>query len=340
MTEREPLLQVRNLCKDFKLRSNSLFAPPKILHALSDVSLDLYKGETLGVIGESGCGKSTLGRCIVRLHKPTSGRLIYRGEDILSSDSKRDKQLRKEIQMIFQDPYSSLDPRVTAGRIIEEPLLIHGLERDRRRRREMVMEIMQEVGLTPQQMQRYPHEFSGGQRQRINVARALIMNPKIIVCDEPVSALDVSIQAQVLNLLNTLQKQRELTYLFISHDLSVIKHISDRIMIMYLGRIVEICSSEEIYKHPLHPYTKALLSAIPPDSPDDVTEELELKGDISSPIGEMKGCPLAPRCPYRMDKCTECRPQLKEAEKGHQVACFLYNNEVESHPALETAETC
>lgn len=329
MSEPKPLLQVKNLCKDFKLRSNSLFEAPKVLHALSNVSLDLYEGETLGVIGESGCGKSTLGRCIVRLHQPTSGQMLYRGENILSVDSRRNRQLHKEIQMIFQDPYSSLDPRVTAGRAIAEPLVIHGVENDRRRRREMVTEILEEVGLTPQQAQRYPHEFSGGQRQRINVARSLIMNPKIIVCDEPVSALDVSIQAQVLNLLNSLQKQRGLTYLFISHDLSVIKHISDRVMIMYLGKIVELCSSAEIYRHPLHPYTKALLSAIPPDSPDDTQEELELKGDISSPVGEMKGCPLAPRCPYRMERCSVSQPKLKETDAGHRVACFLYHDEEE-----------
>lgn len=330
MSEKEPILRVQNLCKDFKLRGNRILEPPKVLHALSGVSLDLYAGETLGVIGESGCGKSTLGRCIVRLHQPTSGSLLYRGEDILHPDAEKNKKLHKEIQMIFQDPYSSLDPRVTAGRAVEEPLLIHGMEKDRKKRREMVLNIMREVGLDTQHMNRYPHEFSGGQRQRLNVARALIMDPKIIVCDEPVSALDVSIQAQVLNLLNSLQKQRGLTYLFISHDLSVIKHISDRIVIMYLGRVVELCSSVEIYRHPLHPYTKALLSAIPPDSPDEKAEELELKGDITSPVGEMKGCPLAPRCPYRTERCSVSIPELKEAEPGHQVACFLYHGEEEA----------
>lgn len=327
MGEKKPLLQIKDLNKEFRLRSSRLLEPPRVLHALSHVSLDLFEGETLGVIGESGCGKSTLGRCIARLHAPTSGQILYRGEDIALAAGKKNRRLHKEIQMIFQDPYSSLDPRMTAGRAIEEPLIIHGMERDRKRRREIVLSIMREVGLDVQHLQRYPHEFSGGQRQRINVARALVMDPEIIVCDEPVSALDVSIQAQVLNLLHSLQKQRGLTYLFISHDLSVIRHISDRVVIMYLGQVMELCPSGEIYQNPLHPYTRALLSAIPPDSPDQETGELELRGEISSQIGEMKGCPLAPRCPQCMEICPQARPRLAEVSPGHSVACFLYRKE-------------
>ncbi len=319
----KPILQVVNLNKTFKLRKNKLFEEQKILHALSDVSIDIFEGETLGIIGESGCGKSTFGRCLVRLHNATSGKILFDGEDINDKKGSDLKALRRDIQMIFQDPYSSLNPRKTAGDIIEEPLIVHGIG-DAKTRKEKVVTLMKEVGLNDQHIHRYPHEFSGGQRQRINVARALALNPRIIVCDEPVSALDVSVQAQVLNLLNSIQKQYNLTMVFISHDLSVIKHVSDRIAIMYLGRIVEVCKGEEIYNNPMHPYTQLLLSAIPPESPFEKTEKIELKGEIPSPVGEQVGCPFSSRCPHVMDSCKVEFPQLKEITDGHRVACFLY----------------
>lgn len=324
--DKQVILKIRNLSKDFKLRQNSFMGEKKILHALSDVSIDIYEGETLGIIGESGCGKSTFGKCLVRLHEPTTGEIEYKGVSILKLKGKDMKQIRRELQMVFQDPFASLDPRQEAGKIIEEPMIIHQTEPDAKKREETVLELMREVGLDAQHVHRFPHEFSGGQRQRINVARALSLNPKVIVCDEPVSALDVSVQAQVLNLLEDIQKKYHLTYIFISHDLGVIKHISDRVAIMYLGRIVELCSAEEIYKNPLHPYTKALLSSIPPESPFEKKEEIELKGEIPSPIGEIKGCPLAKRCPNCTKICHETQPKLKEAEPGHMVACLLYSN--------------
>lgn len=318
------ILKIENLSKDFKLRSDKIGGEKKILHALSDISLDIYEGETLGVIGESGCGKSTLGKCLVRLHDPSKGDILYEGQSILQLKGKELKNMRKNLQMVFQDPFSSLDPRKEAGAIIEEPMIIHKTVTDPEEREKIVLNLMQEVGLDAQHVHRFPHEFSGGQRQRINVARALSLNPKIIVCDEPVSALDVSVQAQVLNLIGDLQKKHNLTYIFISHDLSVIKHISDRVAIMYLGRIVELCDADEIYINPMHPYTKALLSAIPADSPFMKKEEIELKGEIPSPIGEMIGCPLASRCVDCMEECRKVTPVLKEVKEGHQVACLKY----------------
>ena len=317
------ILQIKNLSKRFKLRGSKLFKEPQILHALCEISIDIIEGETLGVIGESGCGKSTLGKCIVNLHNASSGEIIYKGENITDKKGSELKQLRKDIQIIFQDPYSSLDPRKTAGDTIEEPMKIHNILSGKERMKK-VASLMQEVGLDSQYIYRYPHEFSGGQRQRINIARALALNPQIIVCDEPVSALDVSVQAQVLNLLNDLQKKHNLTLIFISHDLSVIKHVSDRVAIMYLGKIVELCKAEEIYNNPKHPYTQALLSAIPPDSPFERKKQIELKGEIPSPIGEQTGCSLASRCPYVMEKCMREVPRLSEISEGHQVACFLY----------------
>ena len=325
MSEREVLLQISDLCKDFKVRSRKLGGTPQYLHALSHVSLDVYRGETLGVIGESGCGKSTLGRCIVGLHTPTGGSLHFDGAPLdFKAGGGQGKALRRKIQMIFQDPYSSLDPRKTCGRIVEEPMLIHKTVPDRAQREERVRELMSVVGLDAQHVHRFPHEFSGGQRQRINIARALSLNPELLVCDEPVSALDVSIQAQVLNLFGRLQEEFGLTYVFISHDLSVIKHISDRIAIMYLGQILELCGAESIYANPLHPYTQALLSAVPPASPFEEKRELKLKGDIPSPIGDQVGCALAGRCPHCTERCARECPTLKERETGHQVACFLY----------------
>ena len=299
-TEKSVILSIQHLDKEFSLRSSKLFGKPEILHALSDVSLDVYEGETLGVIGESGCGKSTLGRCIVQLHRATSGKIIYGDKDITKLDGAELKGIHK---------------------------LIYGMEADKSRREETVLALMKEVGLDVQHLQRYPHEFSGGQRQRINVARALVLDPRIIVCDEPVSALDVSIQAQVLNLFRKLQRERGLTYLFISHDLSVIKHVSDRVAIMYLGRVVELCPSETIYANPLHPYTQALLSAIPPETPFEKTREHRLTGEIPSPIGKQVGCPLANRCPKATERCHNERPVLAEVENHHQVACFLYHDE-------------
>lgn len=315
-----PILEIKELCKDFRIRSAKLMGRTRMLHALSDVSLTVYKGETLGVIGESGCGKSTLGRCIVGLHEATSGNILYQGKNVNDANK---KMLCREIQMVFQDPYSSLDSRMTAGRAIEEPLIIHKLERRREKREAIVLDLMKKVGLDVQHFYRYPHEFSGGQRQRINIARALALNPRMIVCDEPVSALDVSIQAQVLNLLSDIQSEMGLTYIFISHDLSVIRYISDRIAIMYLGRIVELCDAAEIYKSPLHPYTQALLSSVPPASPFERKEFVALKGDITSPIGEQKGCALARRCQHCMQRCQEEIPELKAVSGRHQVACFL-----------------
>lgn len=322
---KKKILEIRNLTKTFKIKSSKLGEKPQQLHALQNVSVDVYEGETLGIIGESGCGKSTFGKTLVQLHQATSGTVKFEGKDIFGLKGAELKALKRNIQMVFQDPYSSLDPRQTALKILEEPLKVHGLVTDKKKREEVALDLLQKVGLDMQHLHRYPHEFSGGQRQRINVARALSLNPKLIICDEPVSALDVSVQAQVLNLFKELQEENNLTYIFISHDLGVIKHISDRIAIMYLGRIVELCNAEAIYEDPLHPYTKALLSAIPPESPTETKERIVLKGDIPSPIGEQIGCPLAKRCPNCMDKCHLETPQLKEVKDGHQVACFLYD---------------
>ena len=324
MDEKKVMLKVRNLTKEFKIRGKKLGEKPQILHALSDVSVDIYAGETLGVIGESGCGKSTFGKCLVQLHQATSGTVEYEGRNIFALKGEELKNLKRDIQMVFQDPFSSLDPRMTAGKLVEEPMIVHNIVKDKKERAQRALKLLQTVGLDVQHVHRYPHEFSGGQRQRINIARALSLAPKLVVCDEPVSALDVSIQAQVLNLLNQLQKEYHLTYVFISHDLSVIKHISDRIAIMYLGRIVELCEAEAIYKNPLHPYTKALLSAIPPESPFEQKERIVLSGEIPRPIGEQVGCPLAKRCPKCTERCMKEIPQLKEKENGHKVACFLY----------------
>ncbi|CUN04364.1 ABC transporter ATP-binding protein [Blautia hydrogenotrophica] len=326
MSEKKVMLKVRNLTKEFKIRGKKLGEKPQILHALTDVSVDIYEGETLGVIGESGCGKSTFGKCLVQLHKATAGTVEYEGKNIFDLKNEELKKLKSDIQMVFQDPFSSLDPRMTAGKLVEEPMIVHKIIADKKARSQKALELLQTVGLDVQHVHRYPHEFSGGQRQRINIARALSLTPKLIVCDEPVSALDVSIQAQVLNLFNRLQEEYHLTYVFISHDLSVIKHISDRIAIMYLGRIVELCDADSIYENPLHPYTKALLSAIPQESPFEKKERIVLTGEIPSPIGDQIGCPLAKRCPNCTERCMKDIPKLKEVSKGHQVACFLYEN--------------
>ena len=323
--QKNVIMSVDHLSKDFVIRGKKLGEKNKLLHALSDVSFDIYEGETLGIIGESGCGKSTLGRCLVKLHKPSGGTITYNGKDLWNMPVYDREAARRDIQMIFQDPYSSLDPRKTASYSIEEAMKVHHIGDTARERRQKALEYLQEVGLDIQHMERYPHEFSGGQRQRVNIARALSMEPKIIVCDEPVSALDVSIQAQVINMLEDLQEQMGLTYLFVAHDLSMVRHISDRVGVMYLGSLVEIAETEELYNHNQHPYTKALLSAIPVADPDlsRQSRQILLEGDVPSPLNSPAGCKFASRCPHAKDVCRELAPVLKETHKGHFVACHL-----------------
>ena len=320
--ERKELLEVRNLKMYFSVKNDGLFKPKKQLKAVDGVSFTIYQGETLGLVGESGCGKSTTGKLIVKILHPTDGQIIYKGKDIIPMSKKEFREMRKEIQMIFQDPYSSLDPRRSNGKTIEEPLEVNKVKGNTK---EKVLGIMKEVGLREEFYDRYPHEFSGGQRQRVGIARALALNPKLIVCDEPVSALDVSIQAQILNLMRELQKAHHLTYLFISHDLSVVKHISDRIAVMYLGGIVELTDKKELFDHPLHPYTKALLESVPVPDPEKRKEQGNLKGDVPSPIDPPEGCTFHTRCNQCMDICKENVPEFKEIEKNHFVKCFLYN---------------
>ena len=320
------LLDVRGLQMHFPVSKGVIFQS-KVgeIKAVDGVSFQIMRGETLGLVGESGCGKTTIGRCILQLLKPTGGEVRFRGEDLTQLSGKEMRPLRKELQVIFQDPYGSLNPRMTVGAIVEEPLIIHKIG-DRNERRNRVQELFEVVGLNPNMMDRYPYEFSGGQRQRIGIARALAVNPTFIVCDEPVSALDVSIQAQVINLLRSLQERFDLTYLFIAHDLSVVRHISDRVAVMYLGKIVEITGRDELYRDPKHPYTRALLSAVP--IPDPVVEasreRIILTGDVPSPIDPPKGCSFHPRCPFAMDVCREITPVLKQTTQGHSVACHLY----------------
>ena len=320
------LLDVRGLQMHFPVSKGVIFQS-KVgeIKAVDGVSFQIMRGETLGLVGESGCGKTTIGRCILQLLKPTGGEVRFRGEDLTQLSGKEMRPLRKELQVIFQDPYGSLNPRMTVGAIVEEPLIIHKIG-DRNERKNRMQELFEVVGLNPNMMDRYPYEFSGGQRQRIGIARALAVNPTFIVCDEPVSALDVSIQAQVINLLRSLQERFDLTYLFIAHDLSVVRHISDRVAVMYLGKIVEITGRDELYRDPKHPYTRALLSAVP--IPDPVVEasreRIILTGDVPSPIDPPKGCSFHPRCPFAMDVCREITPVLKQTTQGHSVACHLY----------------
>lgn len=323
MGDRTPLLTVEHLTKVFPVQGASVRQKQQ-LYALDDVSLELRRGETLGVIGESGCGKSTLSRCIVSLHKPTGGKILLDGQDISAMRGEERRAMHRRIQMIFQDPYSSLDPRKTVAQAVMEPFQIHNIQPEGMSRLDRTLQLIQAVGLDQYHLHRYPYEFSGGQRQRISIARALTLSPELLVCDEPVSALDVSMQAQVLNLLIRIQQEFHLTYLFISHDLSVIRYISDQIAVMYLGQIVEMCPAGDIYDHPLHPYTKALLSAIPPSSPFEKKQRIELEGDIPSPIGRQPGCPLASRCPHCAERCRVERPPLKAVDGAHTVACFLY----------------
>ena len=316
------LLEVKNLKKYFPVGTGFFGGAANSVKAVDGVSFTIRKGETFGLVGESGCGKSTTGRCILRLIEPTSGEVWFEGRDLLLANSSDLRRLRGQIQIIFQDPYSSLNPRMRVGQIVCEPLSIHQVG-TRSERRERVAELLGLVGLEASHAERYPHEFSGGQRQRIGIARALALNPKFIVCDEPVSALDVSVQAQVVNLLQDLQERLGLTYLFISHGLSVVEHISTRVGIMYLGKLVEVAPSEEIFHNPLHPYTRALLSAIPIPDPDAKRERLPLGGEIPTAILPPSGCRFRTRCPIAEPECAEDEPQLVEVSKDHFVACRL-----------------
>lgn len=319
---KEIILNAEHLCKYFKLSRK------EILKAVDDVSFCVYKRETLGVVGESGCGKSTLGRCLVHLYEPDSGNLLYHNQPIRELKTKSQKlQFCKNVQMIFQNPYASLNPRMTVKEVVEEGIKIHS-DMNASEREEKVLFLLEKVGLGKEHISRFAHEFSGGQKQRIGIARALSVDPEFIVCDEPISALDVSIQAQVINMLRELQEDMGLTYLFIAHDLNVVKYISDRILVMYLGNVVEIADSDELYKNPLHPYTQMLLSAIPVADPilAHKNKEIPIQGEITSPINPKPGCKFAGRCPYAMEVCHEVTPQLKEIDSGHQAACHLYSS--------------
>jgi oligopeptide transport system ATP-binding protein len=318
-----PLLELRKISKNFSIKGGILSREVGSVHAVSEVSLSIKKGETLGLVGESGCGKSTLGRCIIRLLEPTSGEIFFEGQNITNLKGIELRKLRRRMQIIFQDPYASLNPRMTIGSIISEPLLIHKIGDSKGDRRDRVLELLELVGLRREAADRYPHEFSGGQRQRIGIARAIAVNPNLIVCDEPVSALDVSIQAQVINLLMDLQQKLGLTYLFIAHDLKVVEHISNRVAVMYLGKIVELAPADELYQNPQHPYTQALLSAIPvPKVGVKKATRVILQGDVPSPVNPPAGCHFHPRCPIAEEQCHLKAPILKRVLENHEVRCL------------------
>lgn len=326
MSDKKTLIEVKGLKKYFPVKKGLFNKTPSYVKAVDDVSFTINKGETLGLVGESGCGKTTTGRTIIKLYEPTDGQIIYDGVDIAKFNEKQMIPYRRKMQMIFQDPYASLNPRMTVGDIISEPIMIHNLM-DKKAAQERVQYLLNRVGLNSEHANRYPHEFSGGQRQRIGIARALAVEPEFIIADEPISALDVSIQAQVVNMLEDLQEDLGLTYLFVAHDLSMVKHISTRIGVMYLGKMVELAESNELYSKPLHPYTQALLSAIPIPDPDEAASKkrIVLEGEIPSPIDPPKGCRFAGRCKYATEKCREVTPELKDVGGGHMVACHLYD---------------
>lgn len=331
MSENEKLVEVQHLQQYFPAGGRGKHK--KFVQAVDDVSFFINKGETLGLVGESGCGKTTVGRTLLRLYEPTDGKIIYDGKVIFDKENKVAVNMlpfRRKMQMVFQDPYASLDPRMTIGDIVGEPIDIHHLAANKAERREKIISLLERVGLNSEHANRYPHEFSGGQRQRIGIARALAIEPEFIVCDEPISALDVSIQSQIINLLHDLQQQLGLTFLFIAHDLNIVKYISDRIAVMYLGNVVELASSDDLYAHTLHPYSKALLSAVPiPDPSAEAQKHRQiLSGDVPSPINTPKGCNFAGRCPAACDKCREAKPQLREIRPGHFCACHLVEPEI------------
>ncbi|MDA2286789.1 dipeptide ABC transporter ATP-binding protein [Bacillus cereus group sp. Bc191] len=319
---KKELLQVQNLKQYFPIKKGILGRSINYIKAVDDISFTIYEKETVSIVGESGCGKSTTGRAILRLDEATSGKIIFQDKDLLELNNSAMRKVRKDLQVIFQDPFASLNPRQTVGSILEEAIAIQNVC-PKGERMAKVIELLGKVGLTPDAVKRYPHEFSGGQRQRIGIARALAVNPKLIICDEAVSALDVSVQAQVLNLLKQLQQQYGLTYLFISHDLAVVRHISDCIIVMYLGTIVEIADKHSLFNNPQHPYTKALLSAIPTISAGTKKERIELKGDLPSPLNPPKGCRFHTRCPYAIEKCATQQPSFQSISEGHKVACHI-----------------
>ena len=320
---RDVIVSVEHLKTYFN--AGKTWGKKQVVKAVDDVSFQIHKGETYGLVGESGCGKSTLGRTIVKINEPTDGKILVNGEDITHLSGQKLKKFRKNIQLIFQDPYASLNPRMTVGEIIREPMVIHHIYQTRKEQDDRVAELLKIVGLKPDHVRRYPHEFSGGQRQRIGIARAIALQPKLIICDEPVSALDVSIQAKIINLLNELQEKMGIAYIFISHDLSVVKHIADRVGVMYLGNMMEMADTESLYAKPLHPYTQALFSAIPRIGKERIEDKQILGGDVPSPANPPKGCRFCTRCPKVMDICKTDRPDFKEVEPGHFCACHLYD---------------
>ncbi len=333
---KKPVVSLQNLRKYFPIKSGVFSRVTGHVKAVDGVTFDIYPGETFGLVGESGCGKSTTGQVILRLLSATSGSVLYRGEDVFSASGERMRELRKEMQIVFQDPYSALNPRMTVGAAIREILGVHDMAHGQEAQHR-VEEVLTRCGLQPYHSDRYPHEFSGGQRQRVVIARALALEPNFIVADEPISALDVSIQSQIINLLEDLQEEFDLTYLFVSHDLSVVKHIADRVGVMYLGKLVEVAGKREFYRKPLHPYSEALLSAVPVSDPSHRKKRIILKGDVPSPSNPPSGCPFHTRCPYAMEVCKQVTPQLMPTESGHYVACHLIHPPEKSIAAAKEA---